>query len=775
MADFFCDSGILLLLPLGTAIFLLASLARETTKASGVKDGREALLLSATCIVGWASAGVVLLSLSCVLTPVAMMGWWSLGFVLSCLYWMRVGKPTVYNLLKKTRLSFYRVFLVDGVALGMIALIFVGSFLMGFFSPPNNGDVLIYHLPRQLFWMGAGTVFPESMPYAHMEKMPPLTEWLGVNLYLLAGTDRWHFLVQWVSQGACCVLISLLVKAGGGSRSAQIFAVLFFATLPAAFLESSNSKNDIFLTATLLGCCWIGEKIFVQRALDWQFAVLAGAWAGFAMLAKGTGLAFLPIIACIYGVRFLAVRGRIQIVRLFLAVVLAGGIAAFHYLPQAQSIIAAETKEASDHANAKFSLPVGASVLVRNISLQFSLPWEVWNQSLENGVKTLSAALDVDVNDATSTFAGTQFAIRYEPTYEDNATGFFHFFLAFVLVCGGFLFLPRSSLRSSALTSALLFLLSLCLFSFLFRWQPWHSRLLIPVVAFAAPGIGLLVTAWAGVWIRVLVLGVLLGWLAPSLLAWSRPLVGKATVFTMSDSALVGRAGSGSIFLPSLGQTIREMAPKGVFLDINNAPVHAALRYFPRSTQLFFPSKLPQDVVPEIVVTNLEDARLAPATQELIKDKELLFSMEKWRLWAAPDLVQKLKQSEAIPPIFRVTVRSGLGALQGPYPEYGMPIFANVMKNGAEIEISPLNAPANLHLKIARFEGPCVVKVLIDEQSAGEMQLEGTTESASLDVRIPANPKPTVIRLVPDRSYASAYDPAPISFRLQLLQLFTLN
>lgn len=780
-------SGAFVLLPATSALLLFSSLLPRANSCKLESYGffsalgwREASAVSATAVVLWAAFGVCVLSALHSLSSPAFLLWWTIALALSCSAWISSGKPSLTTALGIPLASFQNIRDWSWLEKSLLAILgasLAGSLAMGVFSPPNNGDVLIYHLPRQLVWISQGTVFPEFMPYGHMQKMPPLTEWLGLNFYLLTGGDRWHFLVQWLSLLFCLVFISAILRELGGNRKTQLLGCVFFASLPAAFFQASNSKNDLFLAASLLGCSWIGEKMVASRKMETFPILLAGIWAGLGILAKGTALAYLPIVAFLHASRFLFLGGKIRFLPLAAALTACALIGSPHYAYQAKEILSAEISPSdpgkkSDHANGKFSAATGASVLLRNYTLQMSLPWEPWNRWLEKTATRASESLGIGINDPDSTFGGQQFAVQYYPTSEDVATGFLHFLLPVFLLCGGFFFISPGKRRNTALLYAAAFLLSLALFSFLFRWQLWHSRLMIPAVALAAPGIGFFFASLRA-YTNAVLCALLLLWLAPSFSSWARPLFAKSSVFSLPEDGLVGRSNGASVFLTSIGKTLRALGASTVYLDITNAPIHAALRYLPPGCKLHFP-RLPGDPAKiQSVITNLPDAKLAPETLARTEGKRLVFSLEGWRVWIDPSLLENTGRiaKNTLPAFFQISPIAGTGSLQGPYPDHGVPVFANAYDQGSSFLLPPTDSPNTLAVSISRFEGPCSVEIFLDDEPLGSLPLDEKNSQLAKDFPLPTNPFPSVLTLLPDRSYPSIYDPRPVSFRLQKLQV----
>src|SRR5436190_23247174 len=123
------------------ALFFCATAWRQSQRGLPLRDAA----IRAGVITGvWVVAGAELLSLVHALSFWPLLFWWGIP---TCIIGWKCSKrplPVMYRLPEDTIL---RWFLGAGALL--LALTFVGAAVV----PPNNWDVLTYHLPRQVYWM----------------------------------------------------------------------------------------------------------------------------------------------------------------------------------------------------------------------------------------------------------------------------------------------------------------------------------------------------------------------------------------------------------------------------------------------------------------------------------------------------------------------------------------------------------------------------------------------------------------------------------------------
>ena len=767
----FAVSSLLAILP-GLAFVLAGSAAPRYLQRPEARAGWQLYLVCgfvATC--GWAALGVVVLSLGHALGRTALSFWWLAG--IGALVYVHRGNLAgalrwpILGPFPDSSLSF-----AERIAAGAVALALTASLAMGVIYPPNNGDSLIYHLPRQMLWISERTVWSLAMPFPHMSIMPPLSEWVSVNLYLLAGTDRPCFLVQWTAYVVCLAVLDLILLQSQASRVARFYASAFFATLPAAFYQASNNKNDLFVTVCLLIVWLVARQVVASGRNGPRLSLAAGVAAGSAMLAKGTALAYLPAIGLVAAMKFRANGARFSLAGGAIFLAAAAAITALHY----GAVWVASTGGASSPANATLNAALlspgaAASVLIRNLALQFALPFEGWNRTLEAVAASALALLGYDASDPGSTFMGTRFAVKYAPLLEDSATAGGHFALALLLgvhVMRGF---SRTLCRPMACESAALFALSLLLFSVLFRWQPWHSRLLIPAVAFAAPGVGAMMASWrAHRWPTLTMLALLL-WFLPSLSGWNRPLVGQVTPGRLDEDAAVGRTGGAAPLLPAFGHALRQAGATRVWLDLFPGPVHAALRYLPLSTRYGFPATGAPSGRFEAMLTDIADGALSPSTRVASRGLVPVADIGGWRLFLSPEAYRRAAQADALPPISGVSAVAGLGQIEGPYPEFRLPLFANIRTSGVVFEVLPGLRPRLLRGVVAPYARPCRLSIIVDGSLRGSVFVAENIGFSAFEVPLGVNAAPHRIELRPAGLPGGTGLPAEFIARLLKLQL----
>ena len=114
-------------------------------------------------------------------------------------------------------------------------------------------------------------------------------------------------------------------------------------------------------------------------------------------------------------------------------------------------------------------------------------------------------------------------------------------------------------------------------FSWVFRWQPFHSRLLVPVYAFAALPAGVAISCLKSRILSGTICFAYILWLFPSLYFWDRPLLGnRSVILTGEEEKRCLVQGSGEINL-GMRRLIKNAKPKSLFIDLGDKVYYLSL------------------------------------------------------------------------------------------------------------------------------------------------------------------------------------------------------
>ena len=500
---------------------LLSLLLLGSLIAQGIPSVRRSLVLASVFVATLVAYVTEILGHLHLLTPLALGCVWTAVTVSLGLLALR--RRSLGRLVPTSARSLWLAAVVTILALPILVTAVVW--------PPNNYDCMVYHLPRVCEWAQNASVahFPTSV--ARQLYQPPLLEYLLLHLKLLgAPASAFNVLAVLILVGAA-LAASLIAEQLSPSRWAGVLAAAFILTLPSAVLAGSNPKNDILvgywclaLITLLLGHAGPGRRTTL---------VAAALVTGLAILTKGTGWIFIPAIL----LSFLCVGMAGGIPRVPAAGIrwiafglLVAGLGALpHHLRNLETfgnpLGLGKAMGEPAYGNGAHTPGVAASSILRNLAIELQTPWPGVNRVSQDAVVRLHRLMDLDVDDARTTWPGTTFDVTAaSSTHEDLVRNP----VATVMVIGALvavLLVARLRRTGGHLFLALCTVAAFVGFCVLLKWQPWHSRLHIPVYFMGLPlGAAVLADLGLGSW-NLVAIGCLA--VAAVRLAWhneSRPL-----------------------------------------------------------------------------------------------------------------------------------------------------------------------------------------------------------------------------------------------------------
>lgn len=468
----------LLVLPLWIGLF--CQLKRHFS------DWRDVAFAASAC---W-GAGIVLLTEA--LSALSAISFWPLVIVWSLISLLALA-PCVISTPRAPRLAI-RAWssladppLSQRILIAGIAFICLATVCVAVISPPNNWDSMTYHMARVANWMDHHSIRHYPAHSLRQLYLGPWAEFTILHLQILSGGDRFAALVQYVAMLGSVIGVSRVAEKLGADRMGQLLASVYCATLPMGILQASSTQND-YVVAFWLIC-------FVNTALDLTGqglplsrlkTAIGGLSLGLAALTKMTALLFAAPFAVWIGA-LLWWRGRIRAVAVLGGMgILAAAINAPHMTRNwraFESPLGPPT--VSRYLNEVHSPAAVASNLIRNLALHAGgLP--VGRGIVVAAVKMIHVPLRQDVDDRRTTFIDTRFGLG-PALHEDVAGNPLHLLLAgiAVFVC------IRSGAGIRPLVYAACIGVGFFLFCVFLKWQPFHSRLHLPLFVAAGPICGL--------------------------------------------------------------------------------------------------------------------------------------------------------------------------------------------------------------------------------------------------------------------------------------------
>lgn len=439
----------------------------------------------------------------------------------------------------------------DRILLAGVTLIVLTIGMTALVAPPNTWDAMTYHMARVVHWIQDKNVayYP-----THIERQlhsPPWAEYAILHLQILSGGDRLANMVQWFSMVGSIAGVSLLARQFGAGARGQTLTAALCATLPMGILQGSSTQNDYVLAFWMV--CLANALVLLAREGaegNRRFLILVGCSIGLATLTKATAYLFIPplvgwfVVARIRSCRSLASLGRGILIPLCVMAAIPIAINSGFYtrnLAMYGSLLGPSTVAPDGRGRYTNDVISPGSILsnvVRNAGLHLGTKIQLVDRPIEAAIHGVHSILGIDISDPRTTWEGTQFRLGGSAIYEDSCGNTWHFYLLlFALAVWAGWGRLRKKMRVGGYVAAVL--LGAMIFCGYLRWQPWHSRLHMPLFVLAMPIVGVALGEirwrWAAWAIGLLLLVQVLN---PLLRDERHPLVGACNIFNTDRASL---------------------------------------------------------------------------------------------------------------------------------------------------------------------------------------------------------------------------------------------
>ena len=363
-----------------------------------------------------------------------------------------------------------------------------------------------------------------------------MSEFAILHFQVLAGTDRLANPVQWFSMIGSAIGVTLIAKELGANRQGQIFSAVVGMTIPMGILQGSSTQNDYVASFWLV--CFVYWIFVLKTKSDPWSAFAAGASLGLAALTKGTAYVYsLPFLIWLSvsvlkthrskGLKLLGITAFIFLV-INLGYFIRNSNLFSNPLGIAQEISPGHYTIPEQYSNEVFSIPELSSNIVRNIAIHLGTPFDNINHFLEKAVYQFHQFIGISPNDPRTTWPNQEFHIRGISLNEDFAGNILHIVLIIITILLVVIY-QRHQRETISYFSCLI--ISFLIFSVYLKWQPWNSRLELPLFVLWSPIIAMSILTLPGQWIaKAIMLLLLLGALPWVFLNQKHPLLNTTNV-----------------------------------------------------------------------------------------------------------------------------------------------------------------------------------------------------------------------------------------------------
>jgi hypothetical protein len=331
-------------------------------------------------------------------------------------------------------------------------------------------------------WRQNLNVYPFPTSNIRQVNYPPLAEYIILNLQVLSQSDYFANLVQYFSLLGSLSLISLSVKLFGLDMKGQFLSVLLLLCIPMVIFQSTSTQTDLTASFFLLGVIYSVLKILKSHLIFFQDIIALGAFLFLGGLVKYTVFVFSApflIVVAYHIIKHASFRGICQyaIICLLFVVIIFGpflsrNLAYFGNLTGETGLL---NLMGNEHPNLFKML----GNVAKNIVDEMTIPWDTFNSILTNWVRIFHEMIGIPLNSQETNYLSMPYQTNFLFA-EDSASSFIH---AFIIVGSlAFLMLKKNvQNRRKILFYWLGLIISFLVYSFLFKWQPWGNRLLLPL------------------------------------------------------------------------------------------------------------------------------------------------------------------------------------------------------------------------------------------------------------------------------------------------------
>jgi hypothetical protein len=383
-----------------------------------------------------------------------------------------------------------------GFSLLSLTILLALTGLVAIGSPPNNYDSMTYHMTRVMNWIQNRSVAHYPTHNLRQLDSPPWSGFAIMHLQVLSDGDRFANLVQWFSMVGCLGGVSLIARELGASLNGQILASIMCATVPMGVLQSVTTQND-YVVSFWLVCLAYNMLLIRKGQITPRTCLEFGSSLGLALLTKSTSYIYaFPffVIGIIYLIKHLKLSFWKPAIFSIFPIIL---INISHWWRNFQAFQSPLGVSGDITKNHLFTPSAVISNIVRNIALHIPVVYQPINVFFEKSIILLhDHVLKLDANDPRTTFPGTVFQLPVFHNYknfpihlnEDISGNPLGFVLIFISIG---IYIASPKLRDAHRNIYIFLLLSTVLiFNILLAWQPWATRLHLPLFVLIFPFAG---------------------------------------------------------------------------------------------------------------------------------------------------------------------------------------------------------------------------------------------------------------------------------------------
>lgn len=353
----------------------------------------------------------------------------------------------------------------------------------------NNWDSYTYHLPRVEYWIQNQNV--DFYPTNNVRQLclAPFAEYFILNLKLLSNSNLFNNFVQFFSLINCLLLVSLITKFFDLSKKMQLSSIIISLTIPMALLQSTTTQTDLVVSFFIISSIYFGISFIKNKKLfSWSLLFMSLSLS-IGILTKATFYVFaLPfcIFFAIYCLKSFKLKSFFILIVLISSFIFVNGSFLLRNYNQFGSPLGPQKTSLFylPSLNEEFGIKEMLSNNIKNIGLHLALPSTAWNSGIDRIVTKFHKYINFPLNSNITSYFGIEYKTNFL-LHHDTVGNFLHIFLfifSFLIILTKFKSVSREIKIYLFLT-----ILSILSFAFVLKWQPWQTRLDLPIFFLLIP------------------------------------------------------------------------------------------------------------------------------------------------------------------------------------------------------------------------------------------------------------------------------------------------
>jgi hypothetical protein len=480
-----------------------------------------------------------------------ILGAWSILLVIGLLILAFSGKKFLFHF---HDLHFSNIPKFELLLMIYLFLMITTIGVIAWVAPPNTWDSMTYHMSRVMHWIQDGSIAFYPTHILRQLHQNPWSEFAVLHFQVLVGNDRFANFVQWLSMVGSILGVSLLAKELGLAIRGQVISATICATIPMGILQGSSTQTDYVISFWLVS--FIYFILLLRKDISIVNVIGAGGALGLGCLSKATMYIFAFPFMVWLGFSLLR-KGKSRNALYIGLILLIAFVTNLGYYIRNYELYNSPLGPGSEgpgyvYTNDLYSLPSITSNVLRNVGLHLGTPWSPVNSKLNRAVYIIHNIIGISPNDPRTTWTGTEFRVARINFHEDTAGNLIHLLL---VVASLIAFIIMRPLEKGLGIYAFSIIFAFILFCAYLRWQPWNSRLQLPLFVLFAPFISLSISRIQNRGIsNIIILLIILAALPWVFYNQSRPILGRNSILATSRIEQYFRNNS-SLYAPYLGAT----------------------------------------------------------------------------------------------------------------------------------------------------------------------------------------------------------------------------